>query len=326
MRNTTRLLDVAIPVAAIVWAIIPFSRYTIALLPSITAFFVLLTLRSHELYLRRIRLRQFSGSFKDYLKVKRIMLQNTLLAFFLGSTGIILEAIAYAVHSIGGLTLLGGVDVFLLAIILIAFFRRPGIQKTLSRSFPADPESSRFMESLSAQCSMKSPEFRIIPSGRGNRANAFSWSLPGGRSYIFANEDLFVVLNMEEAGGILTHELGHIRGRHSEKSFLLASLIPLLWLNFLTAPFALFPLLYASLLFAAALAIAIAYLYLGRGSLSRRFEKQADRFAAHNYDREVYLSALRKLSESRGPGASGSNGKFTSHDSLEERERLIRGL
>ena len=325
-EHIIRLFNFSIPVLLLIWAVVPYSKSLAALLPSIAAFFTLLTARSFELFIKRRSDRQFSGTFWNYLLEKRALLQNSILAFVLGSSGLVVEAFSYAARTGGGILLLSIFDATLLILIFIVFFRRPGVKRTLSRSFPADPETSKIVSDLTAKLGMKAPELRIVPSGRGNRANAFSWSLPNGNSYIFANEDLFMVLSREEVGAIFTHELGHIRARHSEKSFLLSTLVPLLWVNLIAAPFALFDLVAAAAMAGVAFAVAFVYLVYRRGYVSRRFEKDADIFAARNYDREVYLASLKKLARSRDFGTSGISGNFTSHDSIEERERLIRSL
>ncbi len=325
-KQIVKLLNIAIPALLLIWAAVPYSKLAAALLPSAAAFFLLLTARSFGLFTIKTSERQFRGTFRNYLLEKKALLQNIILSVGMGVSGLIIEALDHAARILGWIVLLALFDAILLLLISIVFFRRPGVARTLSRSFLADPESSRIVSDLAAKLRMKTPELRIIPSGRGNRANAFSWSLPNGKSYIFANEDLFFVLTPDEIGGIFTHELGHIKARHSEKSFLLSALLPLFWINLMAAPFAIFHLMAAAAISATAFAVAVAYLALRRGYISRKFEKEADIFAAKNYDREIYLASLRKLARSRGLDKPSSGGNFTSHDTLEERERLIRSL
>ncbi|AKA49427.1 hypothetical protein IX51_10335 [uncultured archaeon] len=319
-------MNLAILTSFLTWILLPFSRDLALAATSFVLFTLLLFGRSFRLFNFRVINGHFRGDFREYIRKKRLVPQNILLGLLAGFFRTLLDGIAYLAGTVGGLVLVLALDLILAALIVLAFFYRPGVNRTLSRSFPADSESSSYVHELAENCGMKAPELRIIPDSRVRMPNAFSWSIPGGKSYIFASENLFLVLTRDEIGGIFTHELGHIKGRHSEKSFLLTSFVPLAWINSAVLPFALLPFLVAIGVSVASIVSALLYVAFRRGSISRRFEKLADIFAARNYDRDAYLSSLRKLTEIRGSGGPHTARSFASHDTLEEREKLIRSI
>lgn len=287
---------------------------------------MLLFFRSYEQYRIRVEEYTFSGRFRNYAKKYRLLYQNSTVAFAISLSQIAVILIIRTEAYLGLLNMILVTDVIIGILIAVAFFRRPGIGKTLSGSEKADHDRSSYLHGLANERGERIPELRIIKNSSERNPNAFSWTLPRGRGYIFANESLFSVLTREEVGAIFVHELGHIKGRHSEKSFLLTSFIPLLWLNFITLPFAFLPTLFAVSASIFSVLMAVLYIVFRRGYISRRFEKIADKFAANNYDRDVYISSLRKLTLVGSFDTTRKRRALKSHDSLEERERLIRSL
>lgn len=315
----------AVIIVFLAWSILPYSRMPILAVISVPLFFILLLVTSHRVYLERRSEGRSQNTFKQYTAAHRVLAQDIALAIILGMASLTIELIRSAFIAVGVLLALSVIDSIWLILTAYFFFKRPGLKKILGRSFPAGkPESAR-IEELSLRYGKKAPELRIFAPGRRRVPNAFSWSLPGTDGYIFANEELYEVLDKDEVSGIFSHELGHIIKKHSEKSFLLSSLVPLTWLDCLILSFGFVSWPFYILAASGVFAFGVAYILRIRGIVSRMFERSADKFAGKNYDRETYIRALRKLSENT-PYKNGNGKRFGSHDSLEKREELIRSL
>ncbi len=324
-RNRKFAFQAASMASFIVWSVLPYSLEPIFSILSVVPFFLLLLGTSYQVYAQRVSGGVFSGTFREYASSHRVFYQNAILAIAMGTAALFIDLVRRIFIEEGTLLVLALINLAALSAIAFTFFRRPGIRKVLARSYPAGKEEASLLSETSRACGVRTPELRILRRNRRAVPNAFSWSIPGTRGYVFANEELFQVLNFEEAAGIFAHELGHITGKHSEKSFLFSSLSPLAWFDALVLSLAFIPWPFYLLGILALFGLVAYYILRLRGAMSRRYEKSADIFAGKNYDRDILISALKKLSEYT-PYSQVDGRKFSSHDTLEERERLIRSL
>lgn len=320
-----RVFQLAVVFAFLIWSILPYSRVPILSISSVPFFFLLLLATSHQIYLQRKRAGRAPDSFWLYMAAHRVLVQDLVLGAVLGTASLLIEAIRSVFIAVGVLPAISVIDSIWFIIALYFFLKRPGLRRILGRSVPAGKPESEVLEELCKKYGIRQPELRIFPPGKRQVPNAFSWSLPGKNGYIFANEELYEVLEKEEVAGIFSHELGHIIRKHSEKSFLLSSLVPLAWLDALILSFGYVK--WPFYIFAAIVIMVFGVIYMLRirGTVNRKFEKSADIFAGRNFDRETYINALRKLSQYT-PYRKESRKRFDSHDSLERREELIRSL
>ncbi|HNV71034.1 MAG TPA: M48 family metalloprotease, partial [Candidatus Ozemobacteraceae bacterium] len=171
----------------------------------------------------------------------------------------------------------------------------------------------------------------------------YLWDLPGSR---FANaltigylspstaigftQPLLDGLTGEQIRSIARHEVGHVHHRHLLLYFLVtmpayliiglfSSLNPLgLHRHLVFGP---------SLPFALALILGFLLWLVLFASISRRCEQEADRFAATDGKREIFLRALTRLYELNlmtGDALAPAQTKLSSHPGLQERKRMLR--
>jgi Zn-dependent protease with chaperone function/tetratricopeptide (TPR) repeat protein len=143
--------------------------------------------------------------------------------------------------------------------------------------------------------------------------NAFA--LPSG-IIVMTDEMVRTAINEHELLGVLAHELGHVRLRHTMRRLLESSATALI-LAGVTGDLA-----SATALAAAAPAVLLQMKY------SRDNEREADQYAIGVMRKAGYdpghLAALLKRMDSRMPGRRGVPGFFASHPPTAEREALAR--
>lgn len=148
--------------------------------------------------------------------------------------------------------------------------------------------------------------FVIDGSKRSTKANAYFTGL-GAKKRIVLYDTLINDLTTDEIVGVLAHEVGHYKKRHTASGMVI-SLIQTGIVFFILSLFIGNPVLCKALgsdqaSFHIGL-IAFGILYspvsmitgIGMNLLSRRNEYEADRFAAENYSASSLISALKKLS------------------------------
>lgn len=141
--------------------------------------------------------------------------------------------------------------------------------------------------------------------------NAFA--LPSG-IIVMTDELVHLARNDQEILGVLAHELGHVRYRHTMRS-LLESSITALFIAGVTGDIA-----STTSLAAAAPTVLLQSKY------SRDSEREADRYAIDLLQRSGmdprYFAALLKRLEAKGPKRGGIPTFLSSHPATEEREAL----
>jgi len=175
-------------------------------------------------------------------------------------------------------------------------------------------------------------------SKRSRHANAFFTGLGRFRKIVLF-DTLISQLGEEELEAVLAHEIGHFRLRHIPKLFLWSAVMTLVgfaaiaWLArqtwfFEAFGFATPSLPVAFLLFALLADTATFWFTPLSHRLSRRFEYQADAFAARAMNHhEPLIGALRKLYEKNLSNLTPHplySGFYYSHPTLLERETALR--
>jgi STE24 endopeptidase len=130
-------------------------------------------------------------------------------------------------------------------------------------------------------------------------SNAFQWGT-GSNSIIALTDELEKILDEEELTAITAHELGHVHYSHFSKLLISSLLSPLILVNFVLLYFAydISSLLIEEqkllvLVFVGLLALGPPFAFIPW--LSRRWEMQADLYAASLVGVDTMTSALRKL-------------------------------
>lgn len=148
--------------------------------------------------------------------------------------------------------------------------------------------------------------FVIDGSKRSTRANAYFAGL-GAKKRVVLYDTLIDDLTTDELVGVLAHEIGHYRKRHTVTGMIL-SIIQTGVVLFILSLFVGSPLLSQALgadipsFHIGLIAFGILYspismvLGIGMNMMSRRNEYQADRFAAEKYKAPALINALKKLS------------------------------
>lgn len=323
---TKLILDTGIPVAFISWAIASYWLPSILTIPAVILFTAALFTRSYLRYTMLSQESPVSRSFGVYVTSRRVIPQNVISGVIMGISGLILRLIHIIASTIGGTLLLILFDMVLVALITVSYLIRPGKKRTIERSMETEGYYSNLIISLSERYGIRNVQLRILPFTPGSRPNAFSWGLPLGRNYIFATNSLFTLLDRDQAGGILTHEIGHLKFHHSSKSFLYSAVTGILWFNGICMPFILSSLIEGLLVLSFSMFMGVMYFVFFRSAISRHFENSADIFAGRNWDRDAYVSALRTLTSVGADGRAENGRAIKTHRTLEEREKLIRGL
>ncbi len=148
--------------------------------------------------------------------------------------------------------------------------------------------------------------FVIDGSKRSNKANAYFSGL-GSKKRIVLYDTLIKNHTTEELVGVLAHEIGHYKKKHTQKGIVISLLQSGLML-FLLSFFLSNPILSQALgvsiksFHIGILAFGMLYsplstiLSIAMNILSRKHEYEADHFAAVNYQPEALITALKKLS------------------------------
>lgn len=175
----------------------------------------------------------------------------------------------------------------------------------------------RRLETFARDRGLKVNEILVWRTGSSMLATAFVIGLLSPFRYVFITDALLDRMDEDEILAVFAHELGHVKHRHLWwlLGFVLSFSI-ILWSVMMTL--GLYGL--AGTLELPALALILAYGYVIFGYISRRFERQADAFAARHTSPELISGVLLKLGMSN-PMAMKKTG--WRHFSLERRVREI---
>ena len=148
-------------------------------------------------------------------------------------------------------------------------------------------------------------------SKRSTKANAFFSGL-GKKKKIVLFDTLVNDHTVEEVVSVLAHEIGHYQKKHTKKNFAMAIIqitIMILVLSFFLNPETMWPNYLANALGAKEPSFHLGILAFGMlyaplslitgiitNVISRKFEFEADRFAAENYASKPLQDALKKMS------------------------------
>ena len=194
----------------------------------------------------------------------------------------------------------------------------------------ADPELSRRARAIADRNAAPFRQIAVWKAGRQFSNALVTGLLPRFRD-IFVSESLVAEMEPNELEAIVAHEIGHIKRGHLHL-YLLFSLSYLgSCLLLFSALQPILPAYLADTPFGSALtACAFFFFYFALlfGFVSRRFERQADYFAATNIaDPEAYVRALSKLA----PGARSSRPRrarllrwIQTHPPIDERIEFVR--
>jgi STE24 endopeptidase len=171
-----------------------------------------------------------------------------------------------------------------------------------------DGELKDAISNFSAKVGFKMTDIYVIDgSKRSSKANAYFAGM-GAKKRIVLYDTLIDDLEIEEIVGVLAHEIGHYKKKHTIYNLLL---------SLMTTGFTLYilSLFIDSSLLAAAMGVKKASFHIGiiafgvlytpiseitgllMSMLSRKFEYQADDFAKNNYPATSLIAALKKLSK-----------------------------
>jgi Zn-dependent protease with chaperone function len=175
----------------------------------------------------------------------------------------------------------------------------------------------RRLETFTRDRGLRVSQILVWRTGSRMFATAFVIGLVSPFRYVFITDALLRRLSEDEILAVFAHEMGHVKHRH------------LWWLLAFLVSFALVMLGLTDGLQALigttdyqyiALALALAYGYFAFGYVSRRFERQADAFAAKHTSPELLAGVFLKLGQSN-PAAMKKDG--WRHFSLERRVREL---
>ncbi len=151
---------------------------------------------------------------------------------------------------------------------------------------------------------------------------------------VFITDGVLANFSAEEIESLLAHEIGHIKKMHLWGYFLFSicyafGFVPLL--VYLVGKFpAIEDFLMENKLASPLWVLAIIMVYFGAifGLLSRKFEKQADKYAVElTGNKDVFISALRKLAKINAlPKKWAKTEVSQTHPATEERIRFIKAI
>jgi Zn-dependent protease with chaperone function len=185
-----------------------------------------------------------------------------------------------------------------------------------ARPLPEGPLLDRFRE-LCDRAGVRRPRFFVWPTGRFAMVNAMVAGLLPARRTVLFTDAMLAEFAPDELSAVLAHELGHVRHRHLVFYFAMAAGAAS-FVNF--ADYAAAPFVGEAARLAGALAFLAALAAGAFGWFSRRFERQADLFAARLVPAPLAVAALEKVALLAG---NVRKVWFFTHMSIEQRVNYI---
>lgn len=205
------------------------------------------------------------------------------------------------------------VPVLFTLVILISLFMPVVIRFVLPCAPLRDGRLRRRLETFARDRGLRINQILVWHTGSGHFVTAFVIGLLSPFRYVFITDALLRRLGEDEVLAVFAHELGHVQHRHLWWliAFVLSFSIVILGLGFGLAALA-----GDASLDLLAIGLLLAYGYAVFGYISRRFERQADAFAARHTSPELLAGVFLKLAENN-PVALKKDG--WRHFSLERR-------
>lgn len=203
-------------------------------------------------------------------------------------------------------------------VICVSFFVPLAIRLILPGGPMPDGRLRRRLETFARDRGLKVSQILVWRTGSRFFATAFVIGLVPPFRYVFFTDTLLKRMNEDEILAVFAHEMGHVHHRHLWwlLAFILSFTIVLIGMT-QALQLAGLPFGHADFLIVGLL---LAYGYFTFGYVSRRFERQADAFAARHTSAEHISSVLLRLGM-ENPAARRKHG--WRHFSLDRRVREI---
>ena len=218
--------------------------------------------------------------------------------------------------------------VSLAAIIIVLVLLTP---KIMIMNYSAKPIEKNTMlryklESLLEKHDIKNYKLYYLDSSRSKESNAM---VSGVRTYhLFVSTCLIEELTLPELETVITHEIGHIKCNHLLKMMVGKVFIVFALLLLIVSPYLLGLSFINKGLFYFSVVICMVIGLIISVSVERKYELEADVYAACYNDPELFASALRKISdyEVEDDDKSKMDELFQSHPDIKERiEKIKKG-
>lgn len=204
----------------------------------------------------------------------------------------------------------------LLLVLVVSVFLPPLVRLVIpSEPLPPGPLRDR-LEAFARRRGIRIGQLLVWRTNSRFFATAFVIGLVGPLRYVFFTDAILRRLSADEIEAVLAHELGHAHHRHLWwlLVFLLSFSVLLLAVDELVRMTGSIESQFAGV------ALALAYGYFAFGYLSRRFERQADAFAARHTSPELISSVLLRIGAGN-PAAMRKTG--WRHFSISQRVREL---
>jgi len=158
-----------------------------------------------------------------------------------------------------------------------------------------------------------------------NRSKESNAMVSGIRTYhLFISSSLIEEVTLPELETVITHEIGHIKSKHLLKMmigkiFVLASIILLVAVPYIFK----FSGFNKGLIYGLVILLVFVSILISVG-IERKYEIEADAYAASYNDSALFASALRKISKYEDEESDGVDELFQSHPDIEERIEKIK--
>ena len=144
--------------------------------------------------------------------------------------------------------------------------------------------------------------------------------------HLFLSSSLIEDVTLPELETVITHEIGHIKNRHLIKMMVGKVFIIGLLIFMVVSPYLFKFNDFNKVLFYIITALVSVLAILISGNVERRYESEADTYAACYNDPELFESALRKIIKYEDESVNKMDEIFQSHPDIKERiERIKKG-
>ncbi len=277
-------------------------------------------------YKIEVEMKAIEARFSEYLRFTLPKVAFYNLTFFFGS--LVMIMVLWSRNDIRFL-FIGGNGIFISIIALVLL--KTNIFSISPKNLREIPESKYpFIWEVLRKSKLSVHMIGFLSLSRLKIVNAYQWG-PNKKAVIMISDHLEKILNDGEIAAVFAHELGHIKHRHFEKIIITGLVSPLILLNFYCI-YILFeiqeilgPITEILLL------IMLGFLALGVPIIvlpwaSRRWETEADIYAANLVSPETLVSALQKMVDhDMVVGSISKRAEFLlSHPHLDSRVKRVK--